>query len=108
MPQFIYILKPARTGLTSTMTPGEEAVVEEHFKYLQAKLQNGELHLAGRKTDEEPFGIAVFQAESQEAAREFMVNDPSMKLGVMTGELYPFRIALFGEVHDAAQKERET
>jgi len=64
--------------------------------------------LPGGTTDEEPFGIAVFQAESMEAAREFMANDPSEKLGVMTGELYPFRPALFGEVHDAAQKERET
>jgi uncharacterized protein YciI len=94
MPQFIYFLKPARTGLTSTMTPEEEAVVEEHFKYLQEKLQKGELYLAGRTLDEEPFGIAIFQAESQEAARDFMVNDPAVKNHVMTAELHTYRIAL--------------
>ena len=50
MPQFIYVLKPARTDLTSTMTPEEEAIVEEHFNYLQAKLLKGELYLADRKS----------------------------------------------------------
>jgi len=94
MPQFIYVFKPARNGLTSTMTPEEETIVEEHFKYLQAKLQKGELYLAGRTTDEEPFGIAVFQAESQEAALEFMANDPAVKHHVMTAELHPYRVAL--------------
>jgi len=76
------------------MTPEEEAVVEEHFKYLQEKLQKGELYLAGRTLDEEPFGIAIFQAESQEAARDFMVNDPAVKNHVMTAELHTYRIAL--------------
>ena len=94
MPQFIYILKPARTGLTSMMTPEEEVIVEEHFKYLQAKLQKGELYLAGRTLDEEPFGIAIFQAESMEAALEFMANDPAVKNHIMTADLHPYRIAL--------------
>ena len=76
------------------MTPEEEAVVEEHFKYLQEKLQKGELYLAGRTLDEEPFGIAIFQAKSQEAARDFMVNDPAVKNHVMTAELHTYRIAL--------------
>ena len=100
MPQFIYVLKPARTGLTSTMTPKEEAIVKEHFQYLQAKLQKRELYLAGRTLDKEPFGIAIFHAETQEAAREFMANDPALKNHVMTAELHPYRIALMGSLFD--------
>jgi uncharacterized protein YciI len=82
------------------MPPEEEGIVEGHFKYLQAKLQKGELYLAGRTLNEEPFGIAIFQAESQEAAREFMGNDPAVKQHVMTAKLYPYAIALMGSLFD--------
>jgi uncharacterized protein len=50
--------------------------------------------------DEEPFGIAIFQAESQEAARAFMANDPAVKNHVMTAKLYPYAIALMGRLSD--------
>jgi uncharacterized protein YciI len=94
MGQFIYLLRPVRPGLALSPTPEEQAIVNEHFEYLKAKLEAGELFLAGRTTDENPLGIAVFEAESLEAAREFMIFDPAVKQGVMVAELHPYRIAL--------------
>ncbi|MBI1880411.1 MAG: hypothetical protein HYR94_19710 [Chloroflexi bacterium] len=45
-------------------------------------------------TDERTFGITVFEADSEEKAREIMNNDPAVIHGVMRAELYPFRIVL--------------
>ena len=94
MAPYIYLLKLVRQGAASSPTPEEVAVVQEHFEYLKAKLEAGELVLAGRTTDETPLGIAVFEAPTLEAAREFMANDPAVKHQVMTAELRPYRIAL--------------
>ena len=44
------------------------------------------------------FGIVLFEAESDEAARAFMASDPAIQGGVMTGELHPLRISLAGTI----------
>lgn len=94
MAQYIYLLKLVRAGTAESPTPEEASIVSEHFEYLKAKLEKGELYLAGRTMDEDPLGIGVFEAESLEAAREFVANDPAVKHQVMTAELRPYRIAL--------------
>jgi len=43
-------------------------------------------------TDAATFGIVVFRAESPEAARRIMADDPAVAAGVMWGEVFPFRI----------------
>ena len=40
------------------------------------------------------FGIAIFQAPDETAARRFMESDPAVVAGVMTAELHPFAVAL--------------
>jgi hypothetical protein len=49
--------------------------------------------LAGPCLDE-TFGLVVFTAESDEKARSFMLNDPSIKCNVMMAELHPMRVSL--------------
>lgn len=105
MEQFVYVLRLKRARAREALTPEDETIISKHFEYLQAQLHEGRLILAGPCTDR-AFGIVILRAESEREALEFMKNDPSVKLGVMSGELHPFRIALFGEVYDAAQKER--
>jgi uncharacterized protein YciI len=53
--------------------------------------------LVGRtlNTDESTMGIAVFRAESENAARQIMNEDP-VKKGVMTATLYPFKVLMQG------------
>jgi uncharacterized protein YciI len=92
-PTFIYVLSLVRRDMLENMTPGEEAIIDEHFEYLKRALNDGRLVLAGRSLGGE-IGIVIFHAESEEQAVEFMKNDPSVKKHVMTAELHPFRIAL--------------
>ncbi len=101
-PQFLYLLTPSRVGmLTDGPTPGEAQAVEQHFAYLQRLMHAGVLILAGRtlNADEGTFGIAVFAAESEEAARRIMADDPAVSRGVMRAELFPYRVALISEAN---------
>ena len=97
MAQYIYTLKVARLEqLTEGPTTEEQAIVGQHFAYLQDLTAKGVAILVGRTqtADSDTFGIMVFQAASEAEAQEIMDNDPAVKYGVMTARLFPFRIAL--------------
>jgi uncharacterized protein YciI len=97
MPQFLYLIRPVRhTMLTEGPTEDEQFIVSEHFKYLQRLMADGVLILAGRTQDVDPegMGIVVFNAESEDAARGIMQNDPAVHAGVFSARLFPYRIAL--------------
>jgi len=47
--------------------------------------------------DENAMGLAVFRAESEDAARKIMSDDPAVKKGVMTATLYPFKVVVQGK-----------
>ena len=100
MPEFVYLLKATRLEmLTEGGTPHENEIVDTHFAYLQDLTERGIMILVGRtlNADERTLGIAVFRAESEDAARGIMENDPAVAGGVMHAELFPFRIALKGK-----------
>ncbi len=99
MPQFVYRLRPARADmLAAGPTPEEERTIGVHFAYLQDLTNRGVVKLAGRTltTGPESFGICILEAVDEAAARAIMANDPAVAGGVMTAELFPFRIALWG------------
>ena len=98
MPQFAYRIQPTRIAmLLNGPTEHEARVVEQHFAYLRDLTAQGHVLFAGRTltTDDQTFGIVVFEAESEAAARELMVNDPAVLYGVMRAQLWPFRVALW-------------
>jgi uncharacterized protein YciI len=70
----------------------------DHFAYLQAQATRGVVRLAGRTvtTGPETFGLVLFEAGDEAAARSVMQNDPAVRDGIMTGEVWPFRVALGG------------
>ena len=79
MEQWIYVLKPARLGMvTEGSTPEEAEIVSRHFAYLKDLTEKGVMILMGRtqNNDESTFGIAIFEAEDEVAARAIMENDP--------------------------------
>ena len=97
MNQWIYILKVTRLEmLTEGSTPEEDEIVGRHFAYLQDLTEKGVMILMGRTqtADESTFGIAIFEAENEEAAQTIMENDPAVARGVMRATLYPYKIAL--------------
>ena len=62
----------------------------------QHSIQTGELILAGGTSEpgDKTFGIAIFEAKDEAAARAFMESDPAVVAGLMTAELRPFTVAL--------------
>jgi uncharacterized protein YciI len=101
MQQFLYRLTPTRIEMvTIRPTPEEQAIVSEHFAHLAALTEQGVMLLVGRTQDNSPrtFGIAIFQAESADAAQAIMNSDPAVRKGIMHAELFPFRIGLAGKV----------
>ncbi len=99
MQEFLYKLQLVRGDLLRTgPTSSEQAVVAEHFAYLQSLNARGAIIFVGRtlNTDETTMGLAVFRAESEDAARQIMNDDPAVKKGVMTATLYPFKVLMQG------------
>ena len=85
--------------LSGGLSEFEEAVVAEHFTYLQDLLHRGVVLMAGRTqtTGEDTFGIVVYETGSEASARQIMDNDPAVLKGVMTARLFPFGVALWSE-----------
>jgi uncharacterized protein YciI len=72
MPEFLYKLQLVRGDLLRTgPTEAEQAVVAEHFAYLQNLNAQGTIILVGRtlNTDESAMGLAIFRAESDTRRR---------------------------------------
>jgi uncharacterized protein YciI len=95
--QFIYVLKLVpRLHADSAWTKEDNAALERHFVRFQQAARSGQLILAGRTSEpgDKTFGIAIFEAPDENAARKFMEEDPAIAGGLMTAELHPFAVAL--------------
>ncbi len=97
MPQFIYVIRPARADMLITgPTAAEQAAITAHFVYLQRGATEGVVHLAGRTetTGPETFGICIFEASDRAGAEAFANSDPAIAAGIFKAEMLPFRIAV--------------
>jgi uncharacterized protein YciI len=95
--QFIYVLRLVpRLHSDSAWTKDDEAALTRHFVRFKHAIETGELILAGRTPEpgDKTFGIAIFEAKDEAAARAFMESDPAVVAGLMTAELHPFAVAL--------------
>ena len=95
--QFIYVLHLVpRLHDDKAWTEQDKAAVERHFNRLKDATKTGQVFLAGRTSEsgDKTFGIVIFEAANEEAARVFVNGDPAVIAGIMTAELHPFGIAL--------------
>jgi uncharacterized protein YciI len=95
--QFIYVLRLVpRLHADANWTQQDNEVLRRHFVRFQDAIETGQLILAGRTSEpgDKTFGIAIFQAKDEAAARKFMEEDPAVAGGLMTAELHPFSVAL--------------
>ena len=95
--QFIYVLRLVpRLYSDAAWTKEDEMALSRHFARFQHAIETRELILAGRTPEpgDKTFGIAIFEAKDEEAARKFMESDPAVVAGLMTAELHPFAVAL--------------
>lgn len=99
MNQFLYRLRPTRTGMvTGRPTERESDAIQEHGAYLRRLTDEGTVLLAGRtqRKDRDTFGIVLLVASDEASAQRVMEEDPAVRRGVMTVELYPFQVAFHG------------
>ena len=95
--QYLYVLRPVERLLVAEhWTEKEAAITGRHFARLEGMLAQGRLILAGKTEglDESTFGIVIFEADSPEEAIEIMNSDPGVAEGIMTAQLFPYRVAL--------------
>jgi uncharacterized protein len=95
--QFIYVLRLVpRLYSDAAWTKEDNMALSRHFVRFKHAIETGELILAGRTQEpgDKTFGIAIFEAKDEEAARKFMESDPAVVAGLMTAELHPFSVAL--------------
>jgi uncharacterized protein len=95
--QFIYVLRLVpRLHVDANWTSEDKNVLQRHFARFQEAIKAGQLILAGRTSElgDKTFGIAIFNASDEAAARKFMEQDPAVASGLMTAELHPFTVAL--------------
>ena len=95
--QFIYVMHLVpRLYDDKAWTAEDKAAVGQHLANFKAAVQSGQLVLAGRTMEpgDKTFGIAIFTAVDEAAARRFMEADPAVAAGVMTAELHPFAVVL--------------
>jgi uncharacterized protein YciI len=81
--------------VTQGPTDEEASILSEHSNYLESLTKQGVVLVFGRtqNNDKSTFGITIFRAESDEAARSIMSNDPVVKGGIMQAELFPYKVA---------------
>ena len=95
--QFIYVLRLVpRLYSDAAWTQEDKMALSRHFARFKHAIETGELILAGRTGEpgDNTFGIAIFEANDETAARKFMESDPAVVAGLMTAELHPFSVAL--------------
>ena len=93
--EFIYVQRlVARLYDGKKWTKEDKATSDQHFVRLLEATKSGQLILAGRTKEpgDKTFGIAVFRASDEAAARKFMEGDPVVVDKLMTAELHPFSV----------------
>jgi len=95
--QYLYVLRVAsHLQEESKWSDADKAATGRHFKRLQEALAKGQVILAGKTSEplDKTFGLVVFEAVDDAAAKAFMEGDPAVQAGVMTATLHPYGVAL--------------
>jgi len=92
--QWLYRIVPARTSMADAPTPSEAAAVDAHFRYLIDLRDGGALILAGRTQEADTFGLVIFEAPDEGAARAIAEADPAVAAGVFVMTLHPYAVAV--------------
>jgi len=95
--QYLYVLRVVPKFYDEkAWTDADNAAVSRHFKRLQEAAAKGQVVLAGRTNESlaDTFGLVIFEAATEDAARRFMEEDPAVQAGVMTATLHSYAVAV--------------
>ena len=98
--QFVLLMKATGPDFfKKVQEPDGKALVEKHFKKLQALTEQGVILFSGHTlvTDESGFGIIVVRAESQAEAQKIVDDDDLVKAGFIRGSVFPFEVVTSGK-----------
>lgn len=101
--EYIYVLRLCeRLSNGGAWTAEDEKAVDDHFERLKSMNTEGSLILAGRTQtkDSETFGLVIFEAADDNEAEYIMRSDPAVAGKIMTGEFYPYKVALMRGMTD--------
>ena len=93
---FYVIIKPLRHDFLTNPDEEEAKIMSDHYHYLKSLLEQKKLYLAGPTLiTEDPFGLIIFDTETEEEARILLENDPSIIAGIQKiVDLRPIRLSL--------------
>jgi uncharacterized protein YciI len=100
---YLYRLRLVDPGkLSNGFSEADLQTMTRHRDYLSRLIEDGTAILAGR-TDagEATFGVAIYKAADEHAARAIMEADPAVAEGLMTAELFPFFLAFLARTENA-------
>ncbi|NOU92318.1 hypothetical protein GC093_03580 [Paenibacillus sp. LMG 31456] len=89
--EFVYMFKPKREDFLQTLSLEEMAAMGAHFEYCNGLHAEGALLMSGACTDG-AYGMVVFKADSEEAARRIFENDPVVIANIVDAELHPYKV----------------
>jgi len=93
---FFVVIRPYRKDFITNPKEDEDKIMVDHFYYLMSLLKQKKLFLAGPTLiPEDPFGIIILEAETEEQAKKLLENDPSIKVGIQKiADFRPIRLSL--------------
>ena len=93
---YYVIIKPYRQDFITNPKENEDKIMEDHFHYLESLLKQKKLFLAGPTLiPEDPFGLIILEAKTEEEAKELIENDPSIKAEIQKiADFRPIRLSL--------------
>lgn len=94
MNYFVYKLIPPRPTFATDMTDGEAAIMSQHGDYWQELLGKGRVVVFGPVDDPSgSWGLAVVEAKTEQEVRALGADDPAVKSGMCTFDVFPMLVA---------------
>ena len=95
MPHFFIRLIPPRLTFVQDKTEDEHKIMLEHIAYWTDLQNKGYVIVYGPVMDPKgPWGMGIIEAENEDQVAGFMVNDPTIKAGLHTMEIYPMKAVM--------------
>ena len=90
MKQFLFKLLPPRPSFPQDMTVAERKIMQEHVQYWTSLRDKGVAVAFGPVLDPKSvWGVAIVEVVDEAGARALLPNDPVVKAGLGTVEVYP-------------------
>jgi uncharacterized protein len=92
---FFLKLIPPRPSFFFDITDDERKIMAEHGHYWRKLMEQGIVHVFGPVIDPKgPWGLGIVEAINEDEVRSFTADDPALKSGLTTLEIFPINAIL--------------